>query len=200
MINSIKHFYFESIQLKKQFTIFFYVIIDYFEKRKANAFISCEKKKFDDEYVRWIHINICDARKFINYYSFANVRDFVFAKWLSNYNLTKNVIDVFLRHENLKFMRQKFNFENANQYKKKLHVIFHDITNDNWKKHFFIVEININDIEFIKYTIHYKNVHKIMKFLLQYESFKKHLTFASSKMQNANNEKIYCEMHFENWW
>ena len=170
------------MQSKKQFTIFFYVIINYFENRKINAFVSCEKKKLDDEHVRWAHMNICDSRKFINYYSFANVQNFAFVKWLSNYNLTKNVIDVFLRHENLKFIRQKFNFENANQYREKLHVIFYDITNDNWKKHSFIVEININNIEFIKYTIYYKNVHKIMKFLLQYESFKKHLTFVSLKI------------------
>ena len=56
-------------------------------------------------------MSINEIKVYINYYSFINIYILIFIKRLLNFNLTKNVINVFLYYEDLKFIYLKISFE-----------------------------------------------------------------------------------------
>ena len=101
-----------------------------------------------------------------------NVIDYSFAKWLTNYKISKNEVDAFFRNYDLQQMHAQFNnFYNVNEWQAQIHRISYDIENDHWTIKKFIITIDISDLAITKYIIYYRNVIQIVRFLFDHEFF-----------------------------
>ena len=59
-----------------------------------------------------------------------------------------------------------------------------------------------NDSESTEYTFYYRNVMKMIEFLIRHELFKNNLTYAPVQTYSSKDKArcMYNELHTENWW
>ena len=136
----------------------------------------------------------------VSYVSFHDVKNYAFAKWMFKYKMIKNAIDAFLRDANFEIMHEKLNYRNDDEWLTQLHRITHDIFDDDWTIEKFNVENEINDLTNIDYNFHYRNVLKMMRFLLDYELFHDNFLYAFVRIKNTNDVRIYIDINTNDWW
>ena len=130
-----------------------------------------------------------------------NVTDYSFAKWLTNYKISKNKVDAFFCNHDLQQMHAQFNnFYNVDEWRTQIHHILYDIENDYWTTEKFIITIDINDLAIIKYIIYYRDVIQIVRFLLNHELFQKNLNYILICVKTIDDNRVYNKMHIKNWW
>ena len=175
---------------------FFLIAKEYHEEKRIEELKQNVVKEED-----FLHqIEQISSDSHTKYFSFLNVKDSTFAKWLVKYNHSKDFVNDLLRNSKLEEMNKDWSFRNANEWLAQLHRISHEIQNDHFETKTFFVENTVNDLERIEYNMYYRDVVEIVRFMLEHELFQNNLTYASIQLKTANDIRVYTEMHTENWW
>jgi hypothetical protein len=78
--------------------------------------------------------------------------------------------------------------------------IQNEIQNDTWIEQKLVIAFEVNDESNDKIQIQYRDIIEIIKFLINHFFFRVDLAYALVRQFNDNDEKVYIEMHTEDWW
>ena len=173
-------------------SISFFIWVKTFEETtddRADTVLNIERNKKSDE---------------IEYHSFQNESDYIFALWLHSTHITKRKVNEFFADEWLIKMHSYLSFKNENEWLRLLKKILYEIDEmhkrQKWTSQKFTVESVYENIADQKYVIQYWCVLNIIHFLLDHQSFQNELIYALVHHYNENNWRVYSEMHTEKWW
>ena len=146
----------------------------------------------------------------IMYFSFHNETNYVIAQWFSKTNNTKDDVNNFFDDLRLESLWQYVSFKSDAIWMNMLNFMKNDILNDAWSETTIEIESNIEDFQSNRYFIYYRDVMKIIEFLVEHRSFVKNLAYVSIRkyaIDDLNNvditkvdSRIWIEMHTTDWW
>ena len=136
------------------------------------------------------------------YYPFQNETDFALAQWFLSAKCTKGDIERFYGDTRLGRIHQLLSFSSHNELMSKIHNIPYGIPDDIWKISEIEVEQETIGLAPSTYQIRYRNIVKVLQFLIGHEPFKHHLSYAPVRQFSGAgiDNRIYDEMHTANWW
>ena len=112
------------------------------------------------------------------YYPFQSETDFALAQWFLSAKCTKGDIERFYGDMRLGRIHQLLSFSSHNELMSKIHNIPYGIPDDVWKISEIKVEQEIIGLAQSIYQIRYRDIVKVLQFLIGYKSFKHHLSYA----------------------
>ena len=135
------------------------------------------------------------------YYPFNNRSDFALAEWFFRYKVSKGGVDDFTKNPRLKCWLQHCSFDNAEQWRAKIHDIPWGIQDDQFTAKKIIVGLDVAKIKEFEIVIYARDVIMCIKFLLGHGPFKNNLTYAPEQHYRSDSEiRVYNEMHTGDWW
>ena len=136
------------------------------------------------------------------YYPFQSETDFALAQWFLGAKCTKGDIERFFGDTCLEQIHQLLSFSSHNELMSKIHDIPHGIPDDIWKISDVEVEQETIGLSPSTYQIRYRDIVKILQFLMGHEPFKHHLSYAPVRQFSGTgiDNRIYDEMHTADWW
>jgi hypothetical protein len=136
------------------------------------------------------------------YHPFQSETDFALAQWFLSAKCTKGDIERFYGDPRLGPIHQLLSFSSHNELMSKIHDIPHGIPNDIWNISEIEVEQEIIGLAPSTYQIRYRDIVKVLRFLIGHEPFKHHLSYAPVRQFSGTGieNRIYDEMHTANWW
>jgi hypothetical protein len=136
------------------------------------------------------------------YFPFQSATDFALAQWLLSTGCTKGDIDRFFGDERLAQIRQLLSFTSHDELMTRIRDIPYGIKEDSWTVK--EVEVGQDTIGSTPnyYQLRYRNVTKVVEFLMGHRPFAKHLSYAPVRQFSGtgNDNRIYNEMHTADWW
>jgi hypothetical protein len=99
-------------------------------------------------------------------------------------------------------IHQLLSFSSHNELMSKIHNIPYGIPDDVWKISEIEVEQEIIGLAPSTYQIRYRDIVKVLQFLIGHEPFKYHLSYAFVRQFSGAgiDNRIYNEIHTANWW
>jgi hypothetical protein len=97
------------------------------------------------------------------------------------------------------FFHEQLNFKNENEWLCQLNNVI-EISNNKWIEQNINISFEINDELNDVVQIQYRDIMKEIKFFIEHSSFSANLLYAFIRQFNDDNERIYFEMHIEDWW
>jgi hypothetical protein len=97
------------------------------------------------------------------------------------------------------FFHEQLNFKNEDEWLCQLNKII-EISNDKWIEQNINISSEINDELNDVIQIQYRNIMNEIKFFIEHLSFSANLSYAVIRQLNDDNERVYFEMHIEDWW
>ena len=136
------------------------------------------------------------------YYPFQSETDFALAQWFLSAKCTKGDIERFYGDMRLGRIHQLLSFSSHNELMSKIHNIPYGIPDDVWKISEIEVEQEIIGLAPSIYQIRYRDIVKVLQFLIGHEPFKHHLSYAPVRQFSGAgiDNRIYDEMHTADWW
>jgi Plavaka transposase len=136
------------------------------------------------------------------YHPFQSETDFALAQWFLSAKCTKGDIERFYGDSRLGPIHQLLSFSSHNELMSKIHNIPHGIPDDIWNISEIEVEQEIIGLAPSTYQIRYRDIVKVLRFLIGHEPFKHHLSYAPVRQFSGAgiDNQIYDEMHTANWW
>jgi hypothetical protein len=136
------------------------------------------------------------------YHPFQSETDFALAQWFLSAKCTKGDIERFYGDPRLGPIHQLLSFSSHNELMSKIHDIPHGIPDDIWNISEIEVEQEIIGLAPSIYQIRYRDIVKVLRFLIGHEPFKHHLSYAPVRQFSGAgiDNRIYDEMHTANWW
>jgi len=131
---------------------------------------------------------------------FLNKKYFSLAQWFLNTKVSSEDINQYFRVSFQKTHHADCIFKNADQFKSILHNISYEISDDNWFETSLKISSMNSEIETDIFKIQYRNMINILKFLLRHHSFANNLKYASIKVYNVSENRMYTKMHINIWW
>jgi Plavaka transposase len=129
---------------------------------------------------------------------FANCQEYDLATWFLQHRISKGAIDDYLKKKKLGM--DGINFRNAEDVFRAAHKIPYGIRGDDWKTVEFSGTPNYEGEPTVKYTVYYRDVMKVIQFLIGYRPFEQHLSYAPIRQTSASGLRVYNEMHTADWW
>jgi hypothetical protein len=102
--------------------------------------------------------------------------------------------------EQLKSFRTKLSFKNEEEWLRQLNRITMNVHENDWRKQKLVVNIDTDENTISNIIVQYKNIKKIIKFLIEHSSFASDLVYASVRQYIDNDVRIYNEMRTIDWW
>jgi hypothetical protein len=136
------------------------------------------------------------------YHPFQSETDFALAQWFLSAKCTKGDIERFYGDPRLGPIHQLLSFSSHNELMSKIHNIPYGIPDDIWKISEIEVEQETIGLAPSTYQIRYRDIVKVLRFLIGHEPFKHHLSYAPVRQFSGAgiDNRIYDEMHTANWW
>ncbi len=131
---------------------------------------------------------------------FLNKKDFSLAQWFLNVKVNSKDINQHFKISFQKTHHADYIFKNADQFRSILHNIFYKIFNDSWFETSLKISSMNSKIETNIFKIQYRNMINVLKFLLKHRSFASNLKYASIKVYNISENRMYMKMHINIWW
>ena len=133
---------------------------------------------------------------------FQSPTDFAAAQWFLGAGCTKGDIDRFFGDKRLEPIQKLLSFASYDELMTRIHDIPYGIKDDTWN----ITEVEV-DQETIgslpsTYQIRYRDIVKVLEFLMGHGPFEHHLSYAPVRQFSGvgNDNRIYDEMHTADWW
>ena len=137
-----------------------------------------------------------------------------FSRWLLDAKVSKGNINKLLKDPSLKdITRPLCGAKNADEWYGKLEAIPWGIEDDDWTCRSFAVESAVDkQLKPVAYDVYFRDIVKVIKFLMGHKPFEKDLTYAPVKAykvpKNATDdedakirgEQVWHEMHTGSWW
>ena len=166
--------------------------------RRAGQTFDGSQYTYDGDESRMRNNASCDS----TYYPFQSPTDFAAAQWFLSARCTKGDIERFFGDRRLGPIHKLLSFTSHDELMTKIHDIPYGIKDDTWN----IAEVEVEQ-ETIgsppsRYQIQYRNIIKVIEFLLGHGPFAHHLSFAPVRQFSGtgNDNRIYDEMHTADWW
>lgn len=145
-----------------------------------------------------------NEKEYQEFWPFDNEEEYLLARWFYRAKVSKGAIDDYCKDN---IGSRDFGFKNAQEWKEKMHQIPWGIVDDGFTKSTFTVRTK-HQHEFVeaRSSINYRNVIDVLRFLLGHGPFKDNLKYAPERhyagpqTEDAENIRIYGEMHTANWW
>ncbi|KAI9840208.1 MAG: hypothetical protein M1837_001836 [Sclerophora amabilis] len=135
-----------------------------------------------------------------SYHPFTGAIDYGLALWFHDSKLSKGAVDRFFADRRLGALHELISFRNADGWMDMLHNIPHGIPNEAWTIQDMRIESGIVGVPPSRYSIQYRDITKVLEFLIGHPPFKEHLTYVPSRHYNLDDQRIYNEMHTGDWW
>jgi hypothetical protein len=136
------------------------------------------------------------------YFPFQSQTDFALAQWFLSTECSKGDIDQFFGDERLAPIRQLLSFTSYDELMTRIRDIPYGIKDDSWTVR--EIEVGQDTIGSIPnhYQIRYRNVIRVIEFLIGHPPFANHLSYAPIRQFSGtgNDNRIYNEMHTADWW
>ena len=145
-------------------------------------------KSFEKEIASLTIVNV------LKWHSFKNETEYRLTVYFIKNNQLKKSIISFLCNSYLKSFIKQLSFWNSNQ----LFLMWNKIIIDTFHITEIFIKSDINHSQHT-YTLCYRNVIDVLCHLFDHMSFKKHLTYASMCHYNMKNERVYTDMHTDDW-
>jgi hypothetical protein len=131
------------------------------------------------------------------YRPFQSETDFALAQWFLSAKCTKGDIERFFGDTRLKRIHELLSFSSHNELMSKIHDIPYGIQDDIWKISEIEVEQETIGLSPSIYQIRYRDIVKVLQFLMGHEPFKHHLSYAPVRQFSGTeiDNRIYDEMH-----
>jgi len=142
----------------------------------------------------------CDDSYITKYHLFQNKTDYVFALWLYQTRITKENVHKYFDDIQLHSLYLLLSFWTSDEWLNLLHQISYDIDNEQWQSRAFCISFLYEEADAVQYNIKYQNIIDSLHFLLKHRFFEKDLIYALIHHYNANNCRVYSEMHTIDWW
>jgi hypothetical protein len=138
----------------------------------------------------------------VAYSPFQSPTDFAFAQWFLSTGCTKRDVDRFFSDERLASIQKLLSFTSHDELMTRIRDIPHGIKDDVWIVRDIEVSHDTLGSPPNRYQIRYRNVVKVVEFLMGHRPFVSHLAYAPIRQFSGagNNNRIYNEMHTAEWW
>jgi hypothetical protein len=147
------------------------------------------------------------ANKFFSFHNFVNY-DLIL--WFQKIDCTKENVTSFFKSERLKSFRTDFeqlksfrtrlSFKNEKEWLRQLNRITMNVYENDWQEQKFVVNIDTDEDTISNMIIQYKNIKKIINFLIEHSSFTSDFVYALIRQYIDNDVRMYNEMHTIDWW
>ena len=134
------------------------------------------------------------------YEPFANASDYSLALWFYKTKQTMNDLNMFFQDPLLSKQREGLSYKSAAEWDQKMHRIPYGIENDQWSKSTISSKALALGIPQATYTIRYRNVLSVVKFLIGFTPFRDEMSYAPIKLFTPQGLRAYNEMHTGDWW
>ncbi|KAI9750296.1 MAG: hypothetical protein M4579_006529 [Chaenotheca gracillima] len=134
------------------------------------------------------------------YHPFRNAIDYGLALWFHETKCSKGAVDRFFNDRRLGPIHEQVSFNNADSWMSLIHQIQHGIPEEAWRAQDFAIQPIISSLEPSRYSIHYRDITKVLQFLIGHKPFAENLTYAPTRGYNSNNDRVFNEMHTGDWW
>ncbi len=135
-----------------------------------------------------------------HFFSFNNEKDYVLIFWFHESTCTKENVDQFFEDERLISLHKELNFHNVDQWLKQFDQISHDSKKNRWANQDLKIFSECEDESMTNVNFNYQNFKNDIRFLFDHESFKSHFSYNFVRQYNDDDERIYNEMHIDDWW
>jgi hypothetical protein len=133
------------------------------------------------------------------FWSFQSEHDYEFALWLHHSENTKRDVNRFFKNSRMTFFHEQLSFKNEDEWLCQLNNVI-EVSDDRWIEQNINIPFEIDDELNDVVQIQYRDIMKEIKFLIEHSSFSADLSYALIRQFNDDNERIYSEMHIEDWW
>ena len=135
------------------------------------------------------------------YHPFTDECNYTLAEHFTKFKTTKGCVNNFAKNPQLSPMTKHYSFRNGEELHAKIHEVLWGIKDDDWTRATMKLSTNVADIEPTSCTVYYRDVIKVLQFLLDHGPFKDNLVYAPERhYTSADNTRVYSEMHTGNWW
>jgi hypothetical protein len=131
------------------------------------------------------------------WYPFASKREFDLTNWFVSHRITKGAIDDYFQFVDMGW--RGLEIKNANEMFAKVERIPYGIPEDGWTSH-TIPAPEPHDRFAPTYTLYYRDVKQVIRFLLGHGPFQQDLSYAPVRLFNGLKQRVYNEMHTADWW
>ena len=135
------------------------------------------------------------------YWFFKSNTNYSFARWLHRSECIKEDVNNFFQNfKNESMWKNHLNFQSVDSWMNTIHRISDEIRDENWIKDALINESSYENVKSISLDFSFRDVVKILHFLINHRSFANNLAYASMREFNDDDKRVYNEMHTTNWW
>ena len=136
------------------------------------------------------------------YYPYANEADFALAAWFYTKELSKGDVTTFFEEQALKHWHKSLSFANSTEWLNTLHQIPYGICDDEWKAVTMTIQLDTNGARSTEYIFYYRDIIKVIEFLIGYEPFAENLTYVPVRVYSTREKisRLYHEMYTGDWW
>ncbi len=139
------------------------------------------------------------------FFSFNNFVDYYLTLWFQKIDCTKENETSFFNSERLKSFqtdleqlksfRTRLSFKNEEEWLRQLNRITMSVHENDWQEQMLVVNVDTNEDINSNMIVQYKNIKKIINFLIEHSSFASDLVYASVRQYIDIDVKMYNEMH-----
>jgi len=142
------------------------------------------------------------ADKDNEYYPYMNEADFALAAWFYTRELSKGDVTTFFEQLAFKHWHESLSFANSTEWLNTLHQIPYGIQDDDWKTVTMTIQPDANDTGLTEYIFYYRDIIKVIEFLIGHEPFADSLTYAPVQVYSTREKtrRLYHEMYTGDWW
>ncbi len=144
------------------------------------------------------------------FFSFNNFVDYDLTLWFQKIDCTKENVTNFFKNERLKSFRTdleqlksfrtRLSFKNEEEWLRQLNRIMMSVHENDWQEQKLVVNIDTDENTISNMIVQYKNIKKIINFLIEHSSFASDLVYDSIRQYIDNDVRMYNEMHTIDWW
>jgi hypothetical protein len=144
------------------------------------------------------------------FFSFNNFVDYDLTLWFQKVDCTKKNVTSFFKSERLKSFQTNFeqlksfrtrlSFKNKEEWLRQLNRIMMSVHKNDWQEQKLVVDIDTDENTTSNMIVQYKDIKKIIDFLIEHSSFASDLVYASIRQYIDNDVRMYNEMHTIDWW
>lgn len=134
------------------------------------------------------------------YHPFDSEVDYALAFWFYQEKVTKGARDRFFRDHRLKSLHQFLKYQNSDDLINLEDRISQGLNIDGWKQRRFTIQPMISGASPVEYSIIYRNIITVLRFLLGHRAFREDMVFEPVRQYNSDDKRIYSEMHTGDWW
>ena len=134
------------------------------------------------------------------YYPFEGETQYAIAQWLLRNKCSKGGVDDLAKNPDLQAIRPYCGFSSAEEWQGNIEAVPWGIEDDHWLEESFTIRSDIVGARSPEYTVRFRNVINVIQFLLGHGPFQDCLVYAPVQQFNADNDRLWSEMHTGDWW